>query len=145
MLSSQEDQHDRREVQRNDLSVRQQQEQGSTYLAQTHNDTGGRFSAVGAATVIGAKPDVASAYPAASSAHQIQLPNEPPIDEPLELRPEVQGNSGDADVPSSGTPLADGPASPSSSGDPAGVHFPSPPGTSSSDVNAGSLPFRRLR
>jgi hypothetical protein len=100
MLSSQEEQHDRREVQRNDLRVRQQQqEQGSTFLAQTHNDTGGRFSAVGAAHVIGSTP--VPQYPAASAPFQSDpVPNEEPtgyrIDalEPLEL-PVAQGNSGE--------------------------------------------------
>jgi len=36
----------------------------------------GRFAAVGAPVVIGAKPSVASQYPAASSAHQTSLPAE---------------------------------------------------------------------
>jgi hypothetical protein len=65
--------------------------------------------------------------------------------EPLEQPPALpaQGNSGDAPSP---IPLCDVAASPSfSSGDPTGVSFPSPPGTSSSDVSAGSLPYRRLR
>jgi hypothetical protein len=51
----------------------------------------GRFTQVTAATVIGSKSGVASAYPAASSAHQTQLPDEPPtgyaIDEMAPLDP----------------------------------------------------------
>jgi hypothetical protein len=45
-------------------------------------------------------------------------------------------------------PLGDDHVGSLSSGDPAGVNIPSPPTTSSSDVNAGSLPsrpYRRLR
>src|SRR5215472_2256845 len=62
MLSSQEDQTERRRVLANDARVR---EQGSTYLAHTTNDTGGRFAQIGAATIVGADP--IPKYPAASS------------------------------------------------------------------------------
>src|SRR5262245_7087545 len=103
MLSKHEDQHERRETLRNDLSVRQQ-EQGSTMHAHAQADAEtprGRFSAVSAATVIGSKSDVAGAYPAAAAAHQTEVPPEPPLGyridamEPLGLSPsaEAQGNS----------------------------------------------------
>jgi hypothetical protein len=78
MLSSQEEQEERRRTLQNDVRVREQQrEQGSTYLAHTHSDLGGRYSAVGAQTIVGAQP--ITNYPAASAAHQIQLPDEPPL------------------------------------------------------------------
>jgi len=69
MLSSQEEQEDRRRTMRNDARVR---EQGGTFHAHALADAEtprGRFSAVSAAYVVGSKPDVASAYTAAG-AHQ---------------------------------------------------------------------------
>lgn len=52
MLSRQEEQSERREVLENDKRVR---EQGSTFLAHTHNGAGGRFAAISSPTVIGAE------------------------------------------------------------------------------------------
>jgi hypothetical protein len=73
MLSRQEEERERREVLENDRRVREEQkkrEQTGTYLSHTHDDIHqGRFGAIGAAVVVGAKADVASVYPAAS-AHQ---------------------------------------------------------------------------
>jgi hypothetical protein len=39
----------------------------------------GRFAATGVPNVIGAKPGVAQMYPAASAAHQVDLPKEEPL------------------------------------------------------------------
>jgi hypothetical protein len=39
----------------------------------------GRFNAMGKQRVVGGRPDVAAVYPAASAAHQVQLPPEPPL------------------------------------------------------------------
>jgi hypothetical protein len=118
MLSSQEEQIERREVQRNDQLVRQ----GSTFhqhgIASASDLAGGRWSGQGAAYVVGSRADIASAYPAASSAHQIQLPDELPtgyrIDdmEPLEQPPALpvaQGNLGEptSDAAPSPIPLGD--------------------------------------
>ena len=148
MLSSQEEQILRKRTLENDRRVREQQGTTMHAFAQADVDIGGRYpGALGTPHIVGST--AVPIYPAAPAHQSDPVGLEPPNPEPLELRPEAQGNSGDAvDASSSGTPLADDverTASPSSSGDPAVVHFPSPPGTSSSDVNAGSLPFRRLR
>jgi hypothetical protein len=74
MLSSQEEQAERRRVLANDQRVK---EQSGTFLSHTHMDEGGRFAQVSSAQIVGqtAVPN----YPAASAAHQIQLPDEPPL------------------------------------------------------------------
>jgi hypothetical protein len=121
MLSSEEDQRVRRETLRNDQRVREQQ-RSSTFFHQTHiDDAGGRFAAVNAATVVGSNPEVASAYPAASAAHQTELPPEMPLGYRIdELEPSssaVAQALGDAVAPSA--PLDVEPASPLSlAGDP---------------------------
>jgi len=111
MLESQIDQHERREVQRNDQLVRRQQ--GGTFHQHAVADAAtphGRFTQVNAATVVGAT--AVPQYPAASSAHQIQLPDEPPLglDNPA-LEP-VASPSAQATGPTS-----DGDAPPASTGE----------------------------
>jgi hypothetical protein len=127
MLSSQEEQAERRATLDNDRKLRE----GSAYIDHYMQEAGGRFSAHAAATVIGSKSEVASAYPAASAAHQIQLPDEPPLgfDNPaLEPLPSFSAQAtgptsadapfaslGDADVGSlsqTGDPTTEGPAPP---------------------------------
>jgi hypothetical protein len=73
MLSKQEEQAERRETLDNDRRVR---EQGSTYLAHTHNDTGGRFSAISNPTVVGSSQ--IPKYPAAYLNHD-PVPTEPAL------------------------------------------------------------------
>jgi hypothetical protein len=82
MLSKQIDQAERRETLINDKRVRdQQQEQsGRTFHAHALAEAStpmGRFTAVTASTVVGAQP--ITNYPGAAAAHQIQLPDEPPL------------------------------------------------------------------
>jgi hypothetical protein len=79
MLSKQEEQIERVGVMRNDARVREQQ--GSTFhqFAEADAQIPGRFSAVASSYVIGSKSDISGAYPAAAAAHQIQLPDEPPL------------------------------------------------------------------
>jgi len=146
MLSSQEEQAERRRVFAQDQSLRNQ---GSTFHQHALADAEtprGRFSAVSAAHVVGSKAGIASSYPAASSAHQTELPPEPALGyrvdelEPLAPPVEAQAPGPTSDDPS---PLGRGVGLLSRIGDPA-REFPSPPGTSS-DVNAGSLPLRRRR
>src|SRR6516165_5910500 len=74
----QREQAERQRVFAQDQSVRQASTFHQHALADAQTPRG-RFSAVETATVIGSKPDAASAYPAASAAHQIQLPDEPPL------------------------------------------------------------------
>jgi hypothetical protein len=109
MLSSQEDQIERRRVLANDQRVREQQG-GSAYIDHYMQEAGGRFSAHAAATVVGSKPDVASAYPPAAAHQADPCGPEPPtgyrIDQMIPDDPVVQqGQDGPApDVPAS--PLA---------------------------------------
>jgi hypothetical protein len=75
--SAQDEQAERQRVFAQDQSLR-----SSTFHqhAQADADTPrGRFSAVSNACVVGSQPTVAAAYPAASSAHQTELPPEPSL------------------------------------------------------------------
>jgi hypothetical protein len=64
MLSSQEEQIERRRVFAQDQSLPKQATTFHQFAQADANTPRGRFSAVDAAYVIGSKPDVASAYPA---------------------------------------------------------------------------------
>jgi hypothetical protein len=119
LLSRQEEMLERQRTFENDLKLREQQgrvfaqdqslpRQATTMHAFAEADANtprGLFSAVEAATVIGSKSGVASVYPAASAAHQIQLPNEPPtgyrIDElePSSCEAQAPGPTSDAPTP----------------------------------------------
>jgi len=117
--SDQEDQADKRRVLLQDADVRNRSRNGDTgtFLSHTHiDDAGGRFAAVNAAKIIGQLPAIAESYPAASAAHQAELPPEPSlgfsIDEMPDLEPStappVESTGDPADAPSGGS----GPASP---------------------------------
>jgi hypothetical protein len=130
---------------------KQDAERGSTFLAHTHSDAGGRFSAIGAATVIGSKPDVASAYPAAAPALQVQLPNEEPLGYRIDELPEPEpaSPSSVAAPATDGLPAPSSPASMSDAGgpsfslsDPTSEDFPA---SGQRGQRVGSLPFRRRR
>jgi hypothetical protein len=155
MLSKQEEQAERRRVMQNDQRVREQ-DQAGTFLSHTHSDAGGRFTQIGAAYVVGST--AVPQYPAASAPFQRDpVPDEPPLGYCIDAMPELELEqpssftaqaTGEPTAPSSTIPLIDDVervGSPlSQSGDPAGVHLASPPGTSR-DVNAGSLPSRPHR
>ena len=111
MTSKAEEQAERRRVFAQDQSL---PKQATTFhqFAQADADTPrGRFSAVSAAYVVGSKANIAASYPAASSAHQTELPPEPPLgfDNPaLEVSfpsPQAPGPTSE-DAPSH-TPLGD--------------------------------------
>ena len=114
--SEQEDQADKRRTLFNDARVRNQSNGDTgTYLSHTHDETGGRFAAIGHAQVVGAGP--VPKYPAASTPWQGPDPvgDEPPTGydinalEPSAVPPaEATGDPADA-------PLSDdgGPATPS--------------------------------
>jgi hypothetical protein len=74
MLSSQEEQAERRRVLANDQRLK---EQTGTYLSHTHSDMGGRFAAVGAAYVVGST--ALPAYPAAAAHQRDPVPPENPL------------------------------------------------------------------
>jgi hypothetical protein len=117
MLSSQEEMAERRATLRNDLKVQQEERQRmfapnepnktSTYFRHAIADADtprGRFSAVDASYVVGSKPDASAAYPAASSAHQTELPPEEPlgysVEEMIPVGPEYSLAQGQGGAPS---------------------------------------------
>src|SRR6516164_3563928 len=80
MLESQREQEETRRTLQNDQRVKQQREQGSTFhqFAEADAQTPrGRFSAVDAATVVGAQPTVN--YPAAAAHQRDPVPKEEPL------------------------------------------------------------------
>jgi hypothetical protein len=73
-------------------------------LTAADDEVGGRFAVRGSPTVIGTEPTPASQYPAASAAHQTQLPDEPPLENPagvLPASPSAEPGPTSADAPSS--------------------------------------------
>jgi hypothetical protein len=87
-------------------------EQAGTFMSHAHSDAGGRFSSVGAATVIGST--AVPQYPQASTPFQCDpVPNEPPLgfDNPalepsMSACPEAQAGEPAERAPSP-DPLAD--------------------------------------
>jgi hypothetical protein len=88
VLSSQEEPREREEVMRQDADWQRQLKAAAKAPANTmfqhaqshaNDEAGGRFTQVNAATVVGSKAEVAAVYPAASAAHQTQLPPEEPL------------------------------------------------------------------
>jgi hypothetical protein len=84
--SDQEDQAEKRRVMLQDADVRANANRNGdtgTFLshaqAQADEINQGRFAAIGKPSVIGSTPTPATAYPAASAAHQVELPPEPPL------------------------------------------------------------------
>ena len=101
MLSKQEEEQERRATLENDRRVREQQQaQGGTFyqhgLAQADEINQGRFAAVGAPTVVGSKPNPSTQYPAASAAHQTELPPEQPLGFSIDDMPGLENPTGDA-------------------------------------------------
>jgi hypothetical protein len=117
-ISDREDQAERRETLENDLQVLRQQ--GSTFhqhaQAQAADLAGGRFAATGTPRVIGSTPTPAAQYPAASEAHQTELPPEQPLGFSIDAVPELEASIASL----VGAQVAGGPAdAPSSDGGPA--------------------------
>ena len=115
MLTDQEDQADKRRTLLNDARVREQSKNGDTgtFLSHTHiDDAGGRFSAVNAAKIVGQSPAIAASYPAASAAHQIELPPEPSLGFSIDEMPGLESSiaTSSSSVEATGDP-ADAPSS----------------------------------
>jgi len=119
--SDQEEQAEKRGTLLNDARVREQSKNGDTgtFLSHTHiDDAGGRFSAVNAAKIVGQSPAIAASYPAASAAHQTELPPEPSLGFSIDEMPglessmatsssssvEVTGDPADAPLSDDGSP-----------------------------------------
>src|SRR5262252_1499224 len=95
MREDQIDQAERRATLENDRRVREQSKNGDTgtFLSHTHiDDAGGRFSAVNAAKIVGQSPAIAAAYPAASAAHQTELPPEPSLGFSIDEMPGLESS-----------------------------------------------------
>jgi hypothetical protein len=103
--SQQDEQRLRRTTLDHDRRLRE--EQGSTFLAQTHSEIGGRFAQVGAQTVVGAEP--VPNYPAAAAHQRDPCGIEPPLGYSVnELEPSIAATGpveaqagGPVDAPSS--------------------------------------------
>ena len=117
MTTDQEEQAEKRRTLLNDARVREQSRNGDTgtFLSHTHiDDAGGRFSAVNAAKIVGQSPAIAASYPAASAAHQTELPPEPSLGFSIDELPglessvapptEVTGDPADAPSSDDGSP-----------------------------------------
>jgi hypothetical protein len=97
MLSSQEEQAERRRVLANDQRVN---EQSGTFLSHTHMDERGRFAQVATAQIVGADP--IPKYPAAAAHQRDPVPDEPGLGYRIdELEPSmsacVEAQAGPAD------------------------------------------------
>src|SRR5215469_13276942 len=93
--SDQEEQAEKRGTLLNDARVREQSRNGDTgtFLSHTHiDDAGGRFSAVNAAKIVGQSPAIAASYPAASAAHQTELPPEPSLGFSIDEMPGLESS-----------------------------------------------------
>jgi hypothetical protein len=132
MLSSQEEEAERIATLRNDQRVREQAQQGTTFhqhaQAQALDTAGGRFAATGAPRVVGSTPNPSAQYPAASSAHQTELPPEEPLGFSIDEMPNPTGVS-----PVTSPVAPGGAAAPSC---PSGVE-PAPPSSSEQDESNG--------
>jgi hypothetical protein len=79
MLSKHEEQAERLDVLKNEARLRSSSSRahdGSTFLAHTHNDVGGRFAAISSPVVVGTEP--IPKYPAAFLQHD-PVPDEPAL------------------------------------------------------------------
>jgi len=79
MLSSQEEQEDRRRTMQNDALVREQTGTMHAHATAEAAIPRGRYSQVTTENVVGAKAGIASAYGACSPALAVQLPPENPL------------------------------------------------------------------
>ena len=117
MTSKADEQRERERVLHNDELVR---EQAGTFMSHTHSDVGGRFSAVGAQTVVGAEP--ITNYPAAAAHQRDPMPDEPPlgyrIDELEPMSPLAQADPEltHSPVQATGEPTSGAPSTPHSPG-----------------------------
>ena len=152
MLSSQEEMLERQRTLENDRRVRQQQEQGGTMhaFALADSQIPGRFAAF-SATVVGSKSDIAGAYTAASAHQADPCGIEPPLGyridelEPCSALPVAQATGPTSvDAPPPLGQRAEVGSLSQTNGDPAGVHFPSPPSTRLRDAGSSSFSRRRL-
>ena len=146
MLENQIDQHERRETLRNDLRVKQQ-EQAGTFMSHTHSEMGGRFSGVGAQTIVGAEP--IPNYPAAAPHQHDPCGPEKPLGYAIDAMPEPEEPSTVHYLPAEqlGEPPS---ASPLGSGSPFSSHDEPTSGECAPSRHAeveragvGSSPFRR--
>jgi hypothetical protein len=119
MLSSQEEQAERRRVLANDQRVKGQ---SGTFLSHTHMDEGGRFAQVANAQIVGADP--IPNYPAAAAHQRDPVPIEPPLGYSV-------------------NDLDPGPVSPAQTTDPTSADAPPVMGIDEQRTDVGSLSNKR--
>jgi len=117
MTTDQEEQAEKRRVMLQDAGVRQQQ-QTSTFhqhaQAQADEISQGRYRATGVPRVVGSTPTPASQYPAATAAHQTEVPPEGPLGYRVDAMPGLESSMAPP------VEVTDGPAqAPSGDGGPA--------------------------
>ena len=131
----QEERAEKRRVMLQDADVRQQQKTSTFHQhaqAQADEISQGRFAATGVPRVIGSTSTPAAQYPAASAAHQTELPPEQPLGYRVDEMPEFESPAG---VPVSPPVATDDPAHA-----PSGGSGPAPYGGLVSE-RAGSSPL----
>lgn len=142
MREEQIDQAERRETLENDRKLleaerRRLQREGTTFHQFAQADAAtprDRFHQVTVATVIGSKAAVGSAYPAASAAHQTELPPEEPLGFSVDEMP-IESSTAASPVEAQGDPTSARPeVTPLSSGEQQAVGSP----LSSDDSAPGS-------
>jgi hypothetical protein len=136
MTTDREEQAEKRRTLLSDARVREQSRNGNTgtYLSHTHiDDAGGRFAAVNAAKIVGQSPAIAAAYPAASAAHQTELPPEPSLGFSIDEMPGLENPTGVSVFP----PVATGDPADAPSSDDGGPAIP--PGGSVCERAGSSL------
>jgi hypothetical protein len=105
--SDQEDQAEKRRVMLQDADVRQQQQASTFYQhaqAAADETNQGRFRDTGTPRVIGSTPTPAPQYPAASAAHQTELPPEQPLGYSIDAMPGDEPSMAPVSVEATGDP-----------------------------------------
>src|SRR5215472_3351660 len=136
MTTDQEEQAEKRRVMMQDADVRNRSRNGDTgtFLSHTHiDDASGRFAAVNAAKIVGQSSAIAASYPAASAAHQTELPPEPSLGFSID---EMPGLESSMTTPSSSIEATGDPADAPSSDD----GSPATPSGGLMSERAGSSP-----
>ena len=95
------------------MTTEREQDQAGTFFSHTHSDAGGRFAAVGAATVVGANQ--VTNYPAAAAHHSDPCGPEPELGYRIDAMPEL--DPGPVSPAQAGAPVSEAPSSEPLGGD----------------------------
>jgi hypothetical protein len=106
--SAAKENRERAEIMKDEARLRDQERASTMFehaVSSANDETGGRYSAIGKQRVVGSTPMAATIYPAASAAHQVQLPPEPPLGIDINAMPDLASPTGLA------SPVVTGPTS----------------------------------